>query len=341
MQYYTIKDYFGLVIYLNHNITHTLNDISEDYSVSNLNKHHKHDKLFKQILNNKDEVAKLINQELDPEEKIKPEDLEKYETHYITSLYDEKEADIVYKIKGKEIFFLIEHQTKVDLNMPIRIAEYTLAIMNSRKDLKSNKRNPTIVPIVIYAGTSKWTARMGLEENREIFRHNKGSSSIIKYNLVDIRSIEEAINKGTAIARMSVIDRLNSSRELLNAVEKFSETLTNESEKSEFAKEVGYIWEDRLKKEELEQIKKIILKEKGGNEVMSHIHEVLRREAEEMRKKAIEEGLQEGMQKGIQEGKREGRQESLIDVAKKMLMEKVDIDFITKITGLKKEQFVK
>ena len=43
----------------------------------------------------------------------------------------------------------------------------------------------------------------------------------------------------------------------------------------------------------------------------------------------------------VREGRREGRQESLINVAKKMLMEKVDIDFITKITGLKKEQFVK
>ena len=39
-----------------------------------------------------------------------------------------------------------------------------------------------------------------------------------------------------------------------------------------------------------------------------------------MRKKAIEEGLQEG--------RKEGRQKSLIDVAKKMLIEKVDIDFI-------------
>lgn len=88
-------------------------------------------------------------------------------------------------------------------------------------------------------------------------------------------------------------------------------------------------------------IKKIILKEIGGDEIMSHIHEVLRREAEEMRKKAIEEGLQEGRKKGLQEGRKEGRKESLIDVAKKMLKEKVDIDFITKITGLKKEQFVK
>ena len=72
---------------------------------------------------------------------------------------------------------------------------------------------------------------------------------------------------------------------------------------------------------------------------------VLRREAEELRKKAIEEGLQEGMQKGMQkgmqEGRREGRQESLIDVAKKMLSEKIDINIILKITGLKKEQFIK
>ena len=297
MQYYTIKDYFALVIYLSQNTTHVLNDVSENYLLSNSNKHHKHDKLFRQILNNKEEVAKLINQELKPEEKIKAENLEKYETHYITSTYKEREADIVYKLKGKEVFFLIEHQTKVDKNMPFRIADYILAIMNSRKDLegkKSKKPQPTIVPIVIYAGTSKWTAKKGIEESQEIFKHRKGSSSIIRYNLVDIRNVEEAIKRGTAIARMSVIDRLNSSEELLNAVEKFSETLTNEKERKEFAEEVEYAWEDRLEKDKLEKIKGIILKEKGGNEVMAHIHEVLRKEAEEMRKKAIEEGLQEG-----------------------------------------------
>ena len=350
-----MKDYLDLVIFVNQNITYVLNDVSEDYILDNVKKqykHHKHDKLFRQILNNKEEVAKLINQELDPEEKIKAENLEKYETHYITNKFEERIADIVYKLKGKEVFFLIEHQTKVDENMPFRMADYSLAIMDSRKNLKdekNKKRQPTIIPIVIYAGTSKWTAKKGLEESQEVFKHRKGSSSIIRYNLVDIRSVEEAIERGTAIARISVIDRLNSSEEILNAVENFSKTLTSEKERNEFAREVEYIWENRLKKEELEKIKEIILNEKGGNEVMSHVHEVLRREAEEMRKKAIEEGLQEGMQegmqkgmqKGIQKGRREGRQESLIDVAKKMLSEKIDINIILKITGLKKEQFIK
>lgn len=334
-----MKNYLDLVIFINQNVTHVLNDVSEDYILNNVKKqykHHKHDKLFRQILNDKEEVAKLINQELEPEEKIKAENLEKYETHYITNKYEEKIADIVYKLKGKEIFFLIEHQTKVDENMPFRIADYSLAIMDSRKNLKDKKNKklqPTIIPIVIYAGTSKWTAKKGLEESQVIFKHRKGSSSIIRYNLVDIRSVEEAIERGTAIARISVIERLNSSKEILNAVKTFSKTLTSEKERDEFAREVEYIWEDRLEKDKLEKIKEIILKEKGGDEVMSHVHEVLRREAEEMRKKAIEEGLQEG--------RKEGRQKSLIDVAKKMLIEKVDIDFITKITGLKKEQFTK
>ena len=219
MEYYTTKDYLDLLIFVNQNITYVLNDVSEDYildTAKKQSKHHKHDKLFRQILNNKEEVAKLINQELDPEEKIKAENLEKYETHYITNKFEERIADIVYKLKGKEVFFLIEHQTKVDENMPFRMADYSLSIMDSRKNLKDKKNKklqPTIVPIVIYAGTSKWTAKKGLEESQEVFKHRKGSSSIIRYNLVDIRSVEEAIERRTAIARISVIDRLNSSEQ--------------------------------------------------------------------------------------------------------------------------------
>ena len=43
----------------------------------------------------------------------------------------------------------------------------------------------------------------------------------------------------------------------------------------------------------------------------------------------------------INKGKKEGKRESLINVAKRMLKENMDIDFIIKITGLKKEQFMK
>ena len=141
-----------------------------------------------QILNNKKEVAILINQEIKPENEIKEEDIEKYETKYIVKLYKEKQADIVYKLKNKEVF---------------------------------------------------------------------------------------------------------------------------------------YIWGDRLSEEEKEMIRKIIFKEERVKGVgkMSHAQEVIRKHEERLERKA--------------------KKETLMEVVEKMLKEKFDPDVITKITGLKKEQFVK
>ena len=60
-----------------------------------------------------------------------------------------------------------------------------------------------------------------------------------------------------------------------------------------------------------------------------HVHEVLRRDRENYAKKAREEG------------RKTGKLEQAILVAKKMLAEKLDVNLIIKITGLKKEQFMK
>ena len=326
MQYYTMEDYIDLLVYVNNTIknrTATLREEPEKYTLQTKEtrkneKHHKHDKMFRKILNNEKEVAKLINQELDPEKEIKAEDIEKYETKFVSSRYEDKEADIVYKLKDKEVFFLIEHQTKVDKEMPNRIAEYSLHIMNSRK-ARDRKANPVVSPIVVYAGMAKWTVRTSLEEGQEDFRHRKGSSSIIRYNLVDIRNVEEAIEKGTAIARMSVIEKLKTKEEIIEAVDKFAENIKTKEEREEFAEELEYILEDRLEEKDLKRIKEIILKEEGDGS-MSHVHEVLRRDAERERRK--------------------GKQEGIISVAKRMLQEKFDPDVISKITGLRKEQFM-
>ena len=325
MQYYTMEDYIDLVVYVNHTIKNrmaTLREEPEKYTLQTnetrknekSKKHHKHDKMFRKILNNEKEVAKLINQELDPEKEVKAENLEKYETKFVSSRYEDRQADIVYKLKDKEVFFLIEHQTKVDKEMPNRIAEYRLHIMNSRK-AQDRKANPVVSPIVIYAGMAKWTVRTSLEEGQEDFRHRKGSSSIIRYNLVDIRNVEEAIEKGTAIARMSVIEKLKTKEEIIETVDKFAKNIKTKEEREEFAEELEYILEDRLKEKDLKRIKEIILKEEGDGS-MSHVHEVLRRDAEKMKK------------------------ETLMEVVQKMLQEKFDPDVISKITGLRKEQFM-
>ncbi len=76
-----------------------------------------------------------------------------------------------------------------------------------------------------------------------------------------------------------------------------------------------------------------MLIEKEGDDGMLHAQMVIRRDFENVRKKAIEEGREEG--------RKEGRKEGILDLAKKMLAEKIDVDLISKLTGLKKEQFMK
>ena len=59
---------------------------------------------------------------------------------------------------------------------------------------------------------------------------------------------------------------------------------------------------------------------------------------QEGRQKGIEEGLQEGRQKGIEEGLQKGRQEGMEEVVLSMLENGFDLDSISKVTKLSKEE---
>ena len=94
----------------------------------------------------------------------------------------------MYKYKNKNIFFLIEHQTKIDYSMPYRILEYETEIMKSAIDIRKVKNKeyklPLVVPIVLYTGKKKWDAKRYLEESQETLDGVKIKAG--NYNLVDI-----------------------------------------------------------------------------------------------------------------------------------------------------------
>ena len=376
---YTLYDYFKLYPYVIKQRNYGLKDNNQNYSleVSNSKKgkqYHKHDKLFREILNRNKEIVKLINKYVKPKKELTEEMIEKYDTKYLTSIYEKREADIVYKLKGKEVFFLIEHQTKVDKLMSYRILEYSLEIIRTRmKNIKGKIEKvgvPKVIPLVIYTGQAKWTAKNKLEEVQVEFEHFNGIDVVTGYNLIDIRNEEEAIKEGTAVARMSIIERKNDTENIIDVVRRMSKYIKDKEERQEFAKEIKYLLSDKLTKEEIEEIENILMekegedamlhaqmvirrdfekaKEEGRREGMLHAQEVIRRDFE----KAKEEGRREGMlhaqevirrdfEKAKEEGRREGKEAGIMSVAKKLLEEKVDLDFIIRITGLTKEQLMK
>ena len=73
-----------------------LKENTEKYSINK-----KHDKMFKEILSDKKETVEFINSFLHLN--LIEDDIEKYEKEFRTSEFNNIEADIVYKIKNKNI----------------------------------------------------------------------------------------------------------------------------------------------------------------------------------------------------------------------------------------------
>ena len=285
-------------------------------------KHQRHDKIIRDILNDKEEISKIINKYINVENEIKKEQIEKYETRYITNNYQNKEADVVYKLKGKEVYFLIEHQTKVEKAMAYRMAEYSLEIMRSRirNKIYEQTKYPRVIPVVIYTGKPKWTAERVLTKIQEEYKIKNNKNQIqLGYNLIDIRKKEEAIEDDLLISKISILEKAESTEEILEIIDKISKKITNEEKRTNLKRIIEYLLDDKILKEEMEAIREK-LKNKERDDIM-RVHEVIRRDREKYKK--------------------EGKLEQTIIVAQKMLEENIDVNLIMKITGLKKEQFMK
>ena len=69
---------------------------------------------------------------------------------FISEEFKNQESDVVYKIKNKKIFVLIEHQSKIDYKIPKRILDYEIEIMKTAENhnviLKKDAEMPIIIP---------------------------------------------------------------------------------------------------------------------------------------------------------------------------------------------------
>lgn len=161
-----------------------------------------HDKIIRKILKNRNEVANIINDFVGIREKIEGENLVKYTNSFVTGKYKSREADIVYKLKEKDIFFLIEHQSLIDSNMAYKMLDYCIDIIydwSTSIKIKKGIKYPIVVPVVIYTGTDKWrvsTDFSKMQISDYIFQNYKIN---FKYNLIEINKIscKSLIEKNT------------------------------------------------------------------------------------------------------------------------------------------------
>ena len=197
----------------------TIKEDSEKYNLDiHINK--KHDKLFKELLSDKKEAVKFINHYLHLN--LLDDEIEKYEKEFRTEEFRNIEADVVYKVKNKNVFILIEHQSSLDLKMAYRILRYKNAIIesaiNKRKLKEKNYKIPKVIPIVLYTGKRKWQ-KLSIEDIEEKI---EGYEEIeLGYDLVDTNEFtkQQLLEDNLITSKAMLIEKSQNKEELYQNIE--------------------------------------------------------------------------------------------------------------------------
>ncbi|HYH03052.1 MAG TPA: Rpn family recombination-promoting nuclease/putative transposase [Bacillota bacterium] len=137
-----------------------------------------HDKGYKDLLSYKEIFFELLDSFVDQgwvSQIDREQELVRIDKEFVSPEFKEQEADLVYqlKFKGEDVIFylLMELQSKVDFQMPYRLLQYMMGVWeeklkNTGDNEKKQKRFklPVIVPIVLYNGKLKWTAKRSFKE---------------------------------------------------------------------------------------------------------------------------------------------------------------------------------
>ena len=243
-----------------------------------------HDKIFKTVLSNAEEISKLLKKYIGLEE-IETKELEICKNEFITRNYKTRNADIIYKDKEKEIYYLIEHQSTVDKRMPERILTYCVEIIRESQRKEKRETNAVVVPIVIYTGEKNWTVTTEFSNTQDVEEKYKEYKISLKYKLIDINKIEE--NELKEESKLSIIMLLEKQRKVSQIKNILIEMLTRIKDK-ELQKWLEEIIEQvvikKLNEEDSKEVEEILEKLGGESEMDEWMDRVLRNEEREKRK---------------------------------------------------------
>ncbi|ALP91649.1 Rpn family recombination-promoting nuclease/putative transposase [Clostridium butyricum] len=299
--------------------------------------HHEHDVGYKHIFSHKATFLEFLRSFTKKEwaNLIKEEDLILVDKSYILSDFEEEESDILYKVKidDKEVIFyvLLEFQSKVDFQMPMRLLFYMTEVWrdilkNTDKNTRKRKsfKLPAIIPIVLYNGKNKWTAKMNFKEilsGYELFEDN-----ILDFNymLFDINRYDddELINMSNLVSAIFLLDQEMNEEELIRRLRKIIYVLKKISPEqfNVFKQWLKNIVKPRLKEEMQKQVDDVL--NKSNQEEVDVMVSNLGKTLDNIEKKGIEKGIEKKAK----------------EIAVKAIKMGMDNSVISELTGLKEDE---
>ena len=284
-----------------------------------------HDITFRGILRHSNELANLLNTELDFTEPITPNNIKYIDAQFITDSFHSKDSDLICEVENKDNIFLIEHQSTVNSIMPIRILNYTKELV---KEISQGERcNKTITPIIVYTGSDKWTTEKYIGEfNQKILAKN--NIKIGEYILLDMSKYNdsELLNKKGAFYKIVLLDRFIYDRENLLKVMDMIQLLTLDKN------------EQKILSNYANGLLLSIVSEERVKEFVENINEEECDKNMFLLPERVKIWYNEDIAKAKNEGKTEGKASELLKLAKKMIKDNMDIELIKRYTGYSAKQ---
>ncbi len=306
-----------------------------------------YDKIYRKVLFSKTHATELINQYFLLKNKLTEEDIERYTCKFVNLQFQNRESDILYKMKNTNVFFLIEHQSRIDYNMAQRIAEYQIEIIKLENPKNENRKNiivPLVIPIVIYTNNkARWDAAQSIEAMQPKF-NSYLNPKIGQYNILDINTFDtqKLLHNNLFTLRILGLEKARNKEELDNIFQYILYTEKDE-QNIRILKEIAYYVYDTVL--ENEKIKKKFEEWEEGEKNMSFIDILLEEKQkwkDEARREGLEEGRQEGKKEGIEEGKKEGIKEGkkkrTYEIIMQMLKKQIGENVIIELTNIKPEE---
>lgn len=226
MNVFTYKDYIKCIHTLRLNAAFKLAEESSKYRLQKDNTKDK--KIIKNILKDKNEMANFINEFLESKEKIENKNLIRYDSKYISIRHKVDENKLIYKLKNKETFFIVDEVYELDNIVLYEILNYCISIMqewNITNKIRGESKYPVIAPIIIYAGTKKINNKC-IQNKKQIGDYIFKNYNInLNYNLIDINktSIEFLLKRNSLVAFGMILEKSKNKIELQNNLIKILE----------------------------------------------------------------------------------------------------------------------
>lgn len=224
MEVFTYNDYITCIHTLRLNSVSKLAEEGERYDLEINTRKKKtnniHNEIIKGTLKNKSEVAGIINDFVDVDEKIKGKDLEK-----CSKIKYNLDGYLVYKLKDKDVFFLIRHQQEIDNNILYEVLNYCVEIIydwNMAIKIKDGIKYPIVVPIIIYTGTKKWNITCNFSDLQVNDYRFEDCIVDFKCNLIDINklSIKNLIQKNSLFSYAMALGKTRNHEQFINILNK-------------------------------------------------------------------------------------------------------------------------